>query len=78
MLTYEITEDNKILASNIKRCRTKLKESQFDFAENCGISVEILSLIERGIANPKLSTLQSSPHTSAAQLPIYLKSDNGR
>ena len=58
MLTYEITEDNKILASNIKRCRTKLKESQFDFAENCGISVEILSLIERGIANPKLSTLQ--------------------
>lgn len=56
MLTYEITEDNKILASNIKRCRTKLKESQFDFAENCGISVEILSLIERGIANPKLST----------------------
>ena len=58
MLTYEITEDNNILASNIKRCRTKLKESQFDFAENCGISVEILSLIERGIANPKLSTLQ--------------------
>ena len=58
MITYEITEDNKILASNIKRCRTKLKESQFDFAENCGISVEILSLIERGIANPKLSTLQ--------------------
>ena len=58
MLTYEILEDNEILATNIKKFRGELKESQFDFAENCGISVEVLSLIERSIANPKLSTLQ--------------------
>ena len=58
MITNKILEENEILATNIKKFRSELKESQFDFAENCGISVEILSLIERGIANPKLSTLQ--------------------
>ena len=29
-----------------------------DFAANCGISVEELSLLERNRADPKLSTLQ--------------------
>ena len=46
------------LSDNLKRIRLKLKESQIDFAANCGISTEILSLMERKLTDPKLSTLQ--------------------
>lgn len=46
------------LSDNLKRIRNKLKESQIDFAANCGISTEILSLMERKLTDPKLSTLQ--------------------
>ena len=37
--------------------RRMLGETQEDFAENCGLSVELISLIERGQANPRMDTL---------------------
>ena len=48
----------EILSFNIKKIRKEFCESQFDFAANCGISVEELSLLERGRSDPKMSTLQ--------------------
>lgn len=46
------------LAENLKRMRTDKKESQIDFAANCGISTEALSKMERRVTDPRLSTLQ--------------------
>ena len=48
----------KALAENVKRIRKEMNLSQIEFAVDCGISPEILSLIEREKTNPKLSTLQ--------------------
>ena len=48
----------KALSKNIKRIRNEMNMSQMEFAAECGISTEILSLIEREKTNPKLSTLQ--------------------
>ena len=50
--------ENKILAENLKKIRKDMKKSQMEFAAECGISTEILSLIERGKTDPKLSTIQ--------------------
>lgn len=50
--------ETEILSENIRKIRKFLKQNQFEFAENCGISVETLSLIERKKADPQLSTIQ--------------------
>ena len=58
-LSYSISmSENEILAWSLKKIRKELGESQIDFAANCGISVEELSLLERGRSDPKMSTLQ--------------------
>ncbi len=49
----------KILSQNVLKIRHELGESQSDFASGCGISTESLSKIERGEANPRLTTLQN-------------------
>lgn len=46
------------LSKNVKEIRKKMNLSQMEFAVECGISTEILSLIERGKTDPKLSTIQ--------------------
>lgn len=46
------------LSKHVKKFRTEYNESQEEFAENCGISTETLSLIEREKGNPTLETLQ--------------------
>lgn len=46
------------LANYTIHYRHDKKESQFEFACNCGISKETLSLIERCEANPSLETMQ--------------------
>lgn len=51
--------DKENIAANILRARHILKETQAEFAANCGISVETLSLIERKKYNPSLELLQS-------------------
>ena len=50
--------ENEALAKNIKAIRKQMKKSQIEFAAECGISTEILSLIERQKTDPKLSTIQ--------------------
>lgn len=50
--------ENEYLSRRLKHIRKNLNQSQIDFAANCGMSVEEVSLIERNIADPKLSTLQ--------------------
>lgn len=50
--------ETEVLFENIRKIRRFLKQNQFEFAENCGISVETLSLIERKKADPRLSTIQ--------------------
>ncbi len=50
--------ETEVLSENIRKIRKFLKQNQFEFAENCGISVETLSLIERKKADPRLSTIQ--------------------
>lgn len=49
----------QILSQNVLNFRHELRQSQIEFAANCGISTEALSAIERGIGNPTLKTLQS-------------------
>ncbi len=46
------------VADRLRKIRRKLKENQADFAANCDISTDTLSLIEREQTDIKLSTLQ--------------------
>lgn len=46
------------LAVNIKTIRKEMNESQFEFAFNCGVSTETISLLERIKVNPTMETLQ--------------------
>ena len=46
------------LAKRLKQLRKAKNESQFEFAENCGLSDDIISQLENQKTNPKLSSLQ--------------------
>lgn len=46
------------LALNVKRIRKEMKLSQLEFALECGLSMEIISMIECQKTDPKLSTIQ--------------------
>lgn len=46
------------LANYIKDFRKTHRESQEEFAENCGLSKDFLSLVERERANPSLEAMQ--------------------
>ena len=50
--------ENAALAQKIKYLRKIMQQTQFEFASNCGISIETLSLIERQKTNPTLETMQ--------------------
>ena len=50
--------EKKILAENLKQLRHIHNLSQFEFAYECGISQEAISLLERGKGNPTLESLQ--------------------
>jgi len=55
--TEEFIMEDRILAESVLLHRTKLEESQETFAENCNMSTDMLSLIERGKTNPSLHTM---------------------
>ena len=46
------------LAMRVKQYRKSQAKSQLDMAFEMGLSVEEISLIERGMTDPRLSTLQ--------------------
>ena len=47
------------LSANLKRFRNISNETQETFAENCGVSTDEVSLLERKLTDPKLSTILS-------------------
>lgn len=53
-----MTDERELLASKIKDFRQQENLNQFDFAEDCGISKDTISLIERENANVRLDTVQ--------------------
>ena len=53
-----LTETADALSRFVIAKRRMLGETQEDFAENCGLSVDLISLIERGQANPRMDTLE--------------------
>ena len=63
------------LAKRIRKIRKDMNMSQIEFAANCGISTEILSLIEREKTDPKLSTLQSIAAFTGCEVSELLKVD---
>lgn len=64
--------EKKILAENLKEIRRKHHISQFEFAEECGISQEALSLLERCKGNPTLESLQLIAAYSGYTVPELL------
>ncbi len=48
----------RALAKRVRAYRESLGETQFELSGEIGISIEELGLIERGEANPRLSTMQ--------------------
>lgn len=46
------------LSKKVKEIRQAMNETQFDFADHCGISVDTLSYIERERTDLRLSTIQ--------------------
>lgn len=53
-----IVPEKRILADNLIEYRKKHHMSQYEMAEECGISKETLSLMERESINPTLETIQ--------------------
>ena len=53
-----MTDERELLATRLKDFREEENMNQFDFAEDCGISKETISLIEREQANVRLDTVQ--------------------
>lgn len=51
-------DEREILANKLKKFRAQENINQFDFAEDCGISREALSLIEREKENVTIDTIQ--------------------
>ena len=52
--------ETEALAKNLKKIRKEeMKETQAAFAYGCGLSEEVVSLMERKKTDPKRSTLKS-------------------
>ena len=65
------------LSHNIRNIRKILNISQIEFAADCGISTEILSLLERGKTDPKLSTIQKiSAYVGCETVDLLTKHNN--
>lgn len=53
----QMTKEQSKLARKLKNFREINHLSQFEFAEDCGVSTDLISLIERGKENVKLDTM---------------------
>jgi DNA-binding XRE family transcriptional regulator len=58
----------EVLALNLRVRRAELGWSQIELAEKSGIVRKQISLLERGLGNPKLDTLQTLAHTFRCQV----------
>lgn len=53
-----VPERASVVAAHFKRTRLGLLENQTQFAKRMGLSQNHISIIENGLLNPKLSTLE--------------------
>lgn len=59
---------------NIKKVRKeKFKETQEEFSERCGISVETLSNLERGAVSPQFETVFKIAFATGVSLDLLVK-----
>lgn len=66
----------KTLSHNLKLIRQISNQSQEVFAAACGISTEILSLIEREKSDPRLSTIQKiAAYVGCRPIDLLMKGD---
>ncbi len=66
-------EEREIIAQRIKEYRVKENLNQYEFAEECGISRNLLSLIERKNDNITLDTLMLLSSRMGTTLPQLLR-----
>lgn len=64
----------KNLAQNISKIRKELKETQADFAANCGLGTGTLNMIENQKSDPKLSSIQKIAAYTGQTVPELLSS----
>lgn len=64
--------EKEILSANIVRIRKEMNMSQFEFAEECGISKDTLGLIERRIGNATIDTMQRIAACAGVTVPQLL------
>ena len=65
---YFMTKLSDVISKRLKEYRKEHDLSQEQFAEKAGISLPLLSELERGIANPTLQTLEKIAR--AMDLPV--------
>ena len=67
----------KKFGMHLREIRAQRRMTQEQFAEALGISVDFLSLVERGINAPSFDTLEL-PSGSGSPWPIYSPSNDAR
>lgn len=68
----------KEFAKNIRIERARLNISQLKLAEMADVSLDTINLIERGVGNPKLSTIIAIAKALNVDLNILLPLKNDR
>jgi transcriptional regulator with XRE-family HTH domain len=64
-----------VISKRLKEYRKEHDLPQEQFAEKAGISLPLLSELERGIANPTLQTLEKIAHAMALSVAEMLDAD---
>lgn len=64
---------NKELAKNMRVERARLDISQLKLAEKADVSLDTINMIERGIGNPRLSTIISIAKALEVDLNTLIK-----
>ncbi len=65
----------KHLSENTRKLRKLLKETQEEFAENCGMGTGTLNAIERELTDPRLSSIQKIAAYTGWTVPELLSSE---
>lgn len=69
------SEIKKVFGRKVKECRERLQLSQEDLSEKLGITQRQVSMIERGLSFPKLSTLNKLSQVFNCAIPDLFDND---
>lgn len=69
----DMTFYNEELAKNMRIERARLNISQLKLAEMADVSLDTINMIERGVGNPKLSTIISIARALNVDLNTLIK-----